>query len=997
MQSGASDKGKRKGKSPDPKRREHAVAHSLKMKAAAKENPFDKFANARKKHEVINRRVKGEDRNVGRARAKAIDDRKKTLLVDFQKSKKSNAFTDRRFGVDDADMSLEDKMFQRFQKERVKKARKSSIYNLDSGDSSLTLTHKGQVLGEANADDRDAFSDDDDEGGSLNKEVVNSLHFGGFLEKKGAPALPKYDIYGPAPTEEERNQPKTRLDALQEIVMKSKLFKMQKKEAKEEQEGERESLDKAFEELLGESALDFRPTKRSRRGKDDELDDSACGQPDLYDRSLREMAYEAKVQPTDRTKSDEEIAVEARERLERLEEERIKRMKASYNEKTDKGSIKEDKRRSRKEEKNAKKGEESSSSAGKRVKKADRFGNTTDGSDEAECDSRKRKRLTDDDINDSFGATWAKKNLEQDEEEEEEEGLQDEDDFEIEESSDDDEGEYFDGDAAAADDDDDDEEEEEEEGDNGDDGDDDDNDNEGVEEDEEGEANLGNWKLRKLSKLLKSYGKGAIDVNEDMPHNVECPATMEQFDELLDRYVRSQADVEALIDRILVWNSVHLPGTQGKENRGHMHNFLDILLKHFVRVGDSLGDSSADSQQDVLRELDHLTRAIFKLSQDVADAAPQLYGRTLKIAHSQLLKRLRDYVHGNRSTCWPSLGRLLLIKLYGHVFSVSDYKHAVVLPAKLFLCQCLAQCAVTSPRDVLSGLLCISILLDFTAETGRYVPEVLTFLRSVCHLYCVDPCSTPPSSLGKVSPFSKTFDCKSLSWVREACRSGRADDVEPLPWLAFNVRSIADRDGGLAAGILFKTLALCQVVFERFKVSQALPEMMEPLVAALSSLRPADKPALPKRLQEVISTFSFTLSRAVEDCRESRAPLQWRKKVVEVLESKEPKYELNYSFKKDRDPDQERVKLKQLNRQLKRENKAAVRELRRDSNFLEREKRAEKMEADERRKTARHRNYYDLQDDAAAVNKQVRLSVARKEPLLKGGGSGQAKKAKVRR
>ena len=34
------------------------------------ENPFDKFANAKKKHEVLNRRVKGEDRNVGRARGK---------------------------------------------------------------------------------------------------------------------------------------------------------------------------------------------------------------------------------------------------------------------------------------------------------------------------------------------------------------------------------------------------------------------------------------------------------------------------------------------------------------------------------------------------------------------------------------------------------------------------------------------------------------------------------------------------------------------------------------------------------------------------------------------------------------------------------------------------------------------------------------------------------------------------------------------------------------
>ena len=34
------------------------------------ENPFDKFANARKKHDILNRKVKGEDRDVGRARAK---------------------------------------------------------------------------------------------------------------------------------------------------------------------------------------------------------------------------------------------------------------------------------------------------------------------------------------------------------------------------------------------------------------------------------------------------------------------------------------------------------------------------------------------------------------------------------------------------------------------------------------------------------------------------------------------------------------------------------------------------------------------------------------------------------------------------------------------------------------------------------------------------------------------------------------------------------------
>jgi hypothetical protein len=40
------------------------------FRAKKTENPFEKFANSKKKHEVVNRRVKGEDRNVGRARGK---------------------------------------------------------------------------------------------------------------------------------------------------------------------------------------------------------------------------------------------------------------------------------------------------------------------------------------------------------------------------------------------------------------------------------------------------------------------------------------------------------------------------------------------------------------------------------------------------------------------------------------------------------------------------------------------------------------------------------------------------------------------------------------------------------------------------------------------------------------------------------------------------------------------------------------------------------------
>jgi Nop14-like family len=47
------------------------------------------------------------------------------------------------------------------------------------------------------------------------------------------------------------------------------------------------------------------------------------------------------------------------------------------------------------------------------------------------------------------------------------------------------------------------------------------------------------------------------------------------------------------------------------------------------------------------------------------------------------------------------------------VVSTSDFRHAVVGPASLFLCQCLSQCPVSSPSDVASGILSCFILLDF--------------------------------------------------------------------------------------------------------------------------------------------------------------------------------------------------------------------------------------------------------------------------------------------
>jgi nucleolar protein 14 len=75
-------------------------------------------------------------------------------------------------------------------------------------------------------------------------------------------------------------------------------------------------------------------------------------------------------------------------------------------------------------------------------------------------------------------------------------------------------------------------------------------------------------------------------------------------------------------------------------------------------------------------------------------------------------------------------------------------------------------------------------------------------------------------------------------------------------------------------------------------------------------------------------------------------------------------------------------------REYKREHKAAMRELRLDSAFIESERRKAKDAADGKAKEKRHKNFAWLEQEQATMNQQVRMGGG----LLSGGGVGAAKR-----
>lgn len=97
------------------KREEKATA----VAAALKLNPFEVKVN-KSKFEVLGRPTKHEKGLPGVSRAKALQKRKNTLLLEHKNKFKSNKMVDKRLGEKNPTLSVEGKMEMRFLAEKIK-------------------------------------------------------------------------------------------------------------------------------------------------------------------------------------------------------------------------------------------------------------------------------------------------------------------------------------------------------------------------------------------------------------------------------------------------------------------------------------------------------------------------------------------------------------------------------------------------------------------------------------------------------------------------------------------------------------------------------------------------------------------------------------------------------------------------------------------------------------------------------------------------------------
>lgn len=292
-----------------------------------------------------------------KARADSI--RRNTLLPALQNRHKVGGIVDRRIGENDPTMSPEERMLQRYAKQKSRR----DVFNLEGGedDDGEGLTHGGRSIMDLQADDfedSDASADDSDGEMMVRKE-------------KRRRSEDEEELVQDAEDQPERKR--SRKEIMEEVVAKSKMHKYERQKAKDEDDDIREELDKGMGDLLAmlrerpkptihsskssaPASMEIHPDRLAQMSGDGPPPRDQAQQPrpeDLpptppeeeirpppppvldrkqkaekdYDQRLRQMAQDQRAAPSERSKTVEEKAADEAARLREMEAKRLLRMR----------------------------------------------------------------------------------------------------------------------------------------------------------------------------------------------------------------------------------------------------------------------------------------------------------------------------------------------------------------------------------------------------------------------------------------------------------------------------------------------------------------------------------------------------------------------------------------------------------------------------------------------------------------------------------------------
>ena len=501
-------------------------------------------------------------------------------------------------------------------------------------------------------------------------------------------------------------------------------------------------------------------------------------------------------------------------------------------------------------------------------------------------------------------------------------------------------------------------------------------------------------KKPKAMHAVSEVGEG-----ERLPYTPAVPNTRKALLALLP-FDATAAEFGELCTRIRAVNTVHADPA----NKGRMQSFYLVLHDHFglLLAQRPLSKPMIDA---VAEQVIVLARSMPLLAAKVGQARVRSLSAALSgRRRSAMAAMVAGEPQGGEDAdgCWPSVRALTWARLWSKQFPPSDQRHPVITPLSLLLAESLMLSPVRSLRDLALGLLTAEALHDLCIPARRFAPEVFAFLTALLST-AVDADALPKEF---TNPHVLIGNADQPRWLqRRGDVKTKADagavDILTADYLAshpesshesFSTNAFRQTLHVAALKLAHKVLLLHSGAVEpggnlrlATVVFSALPQAMTPMALAVGAHAGA-KRAVKGPLADAIAEHENILFVEMKAAAGraglfdgTREPLAMHRRAVVSIKEYAPR------FGEDaRDPDPERKERKKMKRAHTRELKGAMRELRKDSAYLA-----------EQKAKAWHERDIETQGDVARGR---RFLDDQQSELAKAGGVGiKLKRNKKRR
>lgn len=676
---------------------------------------------------------------------------------------------------------------------------------------------------------------------------------------------------------------RNKAEVMKDIIAKSKLAKYERQKAKDQDDEMRMELDEELGDIR--SLLFQRPQKEEGEEPEEPPKSTADEKSEAYDAFVREMAFERRAKPQDRLKSAEELAEEQAKRLREAEAARQRRM---HGEEVV-------------EEEDDEEGEEDDEAPAKR--------RLVEGSS-----GEKRSVRSAMGLGASLDAQFEPRFDMDDEEEEEDDEDDEEDDEDGEEDEEDDEDEDED------------------------------------EEDDEEDDGLSKFERQHLrdtpaEDTAPGYGRSLPKRDEvpTLPFTFPCPTSHDAFLDILEEHQVQPSQLNTVISRI---RTLHAPNLDEK-NPERLQRFLGVLVDHLLyrasqgaRGVHDNGSPSAD-----FGVLNDLVLHIAELSKTYPARAAEHFVAKLAMMQRNLTRGLGRGPLELSSLTWPALPELCLLRTAGLVWPTSDRWHPVATPLSLLMAQYLAHARIRSLEDMASGMYLCTLLASNQRASKRLMPEALNALYSITAIL-LPSLKTSGTSPAKALAEEYGIPTPDVGAAHTAHLAVTEDATPSTPLRLATLLSGSHNDAQTRADLLHLALALQERLASLYQSSPGFVELFTPLAFLLEVGASRLRGSMPT-LASLVSTTAAKLRAQLERAVENRRALRLQAHRALSIASYAPKFDQQaFDPKRATDPDTERAQTAKLRALLKKERKGAIRELRKDAQFLAEAREQARVEED---------------------------------------------------